>query len=164
MAIKEFPDIQVELKCKGSKNPFYVGALGVPAVGPSVPLAHALAAGVENTNKFLGATIDVYADGGRQASQERRQISDDEFLGTLIREFAEDGWIYGIVLNESQPNRIERLLRTRTEMQEFLQGDGLKYHPQRLARTVFVPTEQFTNKVWGFDYEPKNLERMVDFQ
>jgi hypothetical protein len=164
MAIKEFPDIQVELKQMGSKNPFYVGALGVPVAGPSVPLAYALAAGIENTQKFLGATIDVYADGARQASQEGRQVSDDEFLRTLVGEFAEDGWVYGIVLDGNQPNKTERILKTREEMQDFLQGDGFGYDPQKVARTVFVPTERYTSHTWGFDYKPEGLEKMIDLQ
>jgi len=164
MIIKEFLDIQVELKHKVSENSFYVGALGVPVAGPSVPLAYALAAGIENTQKFLGATIDVYADGARQISQEKRQVSNDEYLRTLIREFAEYGWVYGVVLDENQPNIAERLLKTREEIQDFLQDDGSEYDSQKIARTIFVPTEKYTNHTWGFDYKPKGLERMVDIQ
>jgi len=164
MAIKEFPDIQVELKYVGSKSPFYVGALGVPVVGPSVPLAYSLAVGIENTQKFLGATIDVYADGARQASQEKRQVSNDEFLRILVGEFAGNGWVYGIVLDETQPNTIERLLKNKEEMQDFLQDDSFGFDPQKVVRTVFVPTERYTNHTWGFDYKPEGLERMLDLQ
>ena len=164
MTMKEFPDIQVELKRMGSKNPFYVGALGVPVAGPSVLLAYALATGIENTRKFLGATIDVYANGARQVSQKEGQFCDNEFLGTLIGEFTKGSWVYGVVLDEKQPNKVERLLKTREEMQEFLKIDGFGYDSQKVARTVFVPTERYTKHTWGFDYNPEGLERMVDLQ
>ena len=57
MIAKEFPDIVVDIKHDGSDLPFYVGSLGVPVAGVSVPLAYALAAGIKNSQKFLGGTM-----------------------------------------------------------------------------------------------------------
>ena len=164
MIVKEFPDIKVDLKYYGSKNPFYVGALGVPVAGPSVLLAHALAAGIEHSHKFLGATIDVYANGARQVSEEGKRVSDEEFLTNLVGEFAKHDWIYGVVLDEAQANHAERILRTREEMYTFLRGKLPGYDQKLVARTVFVPTERYTQQVWGFGYNPESLGKMVDFK
>ncbi len=164
MIIKEFPNVHVDIKHRGHQNPFYAGALDLLGAGEiSLLLLRTLPAGVEKTGKFLGATIDLYANGARMITPETR-FSNGQLLTTLIEEFAERGLVYGIVLdNEKTPNKTERMLKNQMEMRDFLQEDFLRYNPQRVARTIFVPTERFTGCTWGFSYKPEDLEIMVDY-
>ena len=85
MTIKIFPDVPVDIKPPLShENPFYLCTLNVPLYGISEVLALALAAGIETTKSFLGATIDVYVQGARHANPGLRHTPDTDFLSTLI--------------------------------------------------------------------------------
>lgn len=173
MPLIQFPDVKVEIKGPGSRNPFFVGALGVPLGGASEPLARAFAQAIEGTGLFYGATIDVIGNGirGRDAWA---HFDDIRLMDELISEFADprNGLVYAVAidnnaeggapLEKNKPYKAEKVLTTKKEMLDFWGSfDDAVGRYARVDRTAFVPSPRFTKQVFGFDYEPNQLERLI---
>ena len=134
MPLIQFPDVKVEIKGPGSRNPFFVGALGVPLGGASEPLARAFAQDIEGTGLFYGATIDVIGNGirGRDAWA---HFDDIKLMDELISEFADprNGLVYAVAidnnaeggapLEKNKPYKAEKVLTTKKEMLDFWGSD-----------------------------------------
>ena len=164
MAYKEFPGVLVTLSDNvmlTSQNPFYVSSLGVPVLGVSVPLAHCIADAVEKPKQFLGVSLDVYAAGVRKTSERYARISESDVLYEVVTEFARRKWLYGIILSRKIPNKVERIASDHKQIFEFVVGQKV-YDEERMQRLIFVPTERFTQHIWKFSYDPKNLEKIID--
>lgn len=161
MPIIQFPHISVDIQTEGSNNPNYIGKLGIPESTPIKQVAYVLAEGIQQTGIFVGASIDVIAEAVRVQYEETRGISDDEILETLIEEFVTPRWVYGAVKDTLSPNKAEIILKDRFHMRDFLRGTDTKYDPERVARTIFVPSPTYTERIWDFKYDDRDLERMV---
>jgi len=165
LTIVEFPDVTVDIKYKIETDPFFVGSLGVPVVGESVYLAYSLKAGIENTNKLIGGTIDEIANGARNIPNipdlyKRR--SDEDYLRCMIGEFARKKLVYGVALKEDEI-KVEKILKNDKEIRNFLIGE-LFFDESKVKRTVFVPSDWFTCIAWGFEYKIEDLQtvRKID--
>lgn len=168
MRIVEFPNVKVRMKKKIESfedNPFYQGSLGVPMDKLTESLAYSLLAGVQNTGKMVGGTYHLYAHGAKTFTEEIevKQTPNSKFLSKLITEFAEKGWVHAVVLDKSDPNKVEEVLETRVDMLDVLTGKIGNYNWRILSRTVFVPSPKYTKDYWGFNYELGSLKKAVDF-
>lgn len=162
--IKEFPSIKVDIKRMGSKDPDYINNLGILLNNTSKTLAYVLASEIEKTNKFVGATIDFYAKSVWGYNElENKFLFRDQCLHWLIEYFAKQGLVYGVVINHKKNSRISTILETASEMKEFFRKEGCWYDSKKVVETIFVPSEIYTNKVWGFDYKLKDLKKFIDF-
>ena len=157
--IKEFPKIRVDIKESGSRDPGYIDKLGIPRNNISETLAYALASEIEKTNHFVGATIDFYAKSvwGYDESEDKFLFR-DQCLYWLIEYFAKKEWVYGVVINHKKISRIPTILKTALEMKEFFRKEDYWHDSKKVIGTIFVPSEKYTNRVWGFSYKLKDLK------
>ena len=160
MTIVEFPDVKFKLpKGMASQNPFFIGSLGVPIVGECVPLAAALAAGIENTRRFVGGTIDEIVNGIRRTDNtEYQKISSGICLDDLTSEFAKNRMVYVVMLKYGGPQfEVDAILETPNEMY------GAVRIADELPRAIFVPSENFTKRAWNFTYSKEALRRAIPY-
>jgi len=163
--IKEFSNIKVDIKGRGSKDSYYIDNLGIPLNNTSETLAYALASEIEKTNRFIGATIDFYAKGVRGYDEsEDKFLFRDQCLHWLIEYFAKKELVYGIVINHKKISKTPRILESASQMKEFFQKEGNWHDSKKVAGTIFVPSEKYTKYIWGFDYKLKDLKRFIDFK
>lgn len=164
MTTKEFPDIKADhIKNMVNNNPTYVPSLGLPLNMINIALAYALAKDIETTKRFLGSTIDVYAKIARQERPRVKDNHDHEFLDAFVKDFAKGEWIYGIVLSENDPNKVENILINHLEMQAFFEETSAGYNPTKVSRTIFTPTSKYTHRIWKFEYNSADLMNIKDF-
>ncbi len=157
--IKEFPNIKVDIKGMGSKDPYYINKLGILLNKTSETLAYALASEIEKTNKFVGATIDFYAKSVWGYNElENKFLFRDQCLHWLIEYLAKKELVYGVVINHKKISRIPTILKTALEMKEFFRKEDYWHDSKKVIGTIFVPSEKYTNRVWGFGYKLKDLK------
>ncbi len=165
MNVREFPNVEVDKlpKLLPSKNPFTIGALGIPLVNPYIELVSSMIASVENSGKLLGGTIDLYVQGANNICSYK--ISEDEGLQVMSNEFNRKNLVYAVVLASKDPLKAEKVIAKGDEMREFLGNHDFIYDEDGVRdRTLFVPSPHFMGCAFNVDYEIKDLENMIDFE
>lgn len=184
--IVQFPDIGVHIDdIFESKRYDVVKSLGLPE-GPDNAVAHyigwVMPILADCDGKLAGATIDEYIHTVRfMASElaglelEKRTVGpgllvhaenaikagENCYLETMVNLFARNKWIYGVVVEAVNANglEVEQVVKDMDEINEFLRG-GNGYNPEKLARTLFVPSPIYTGFMWGFDYKEEYLRNI----
>ncbi len=175
MAIIEFPKVTVDIKQSGYDNPRYfeivLGSGEHSVLTKAVALA--LVRGVENTRKFVGATIDEYLLGAEDHAPDIVQFKHLEWEGltVFIQKLATRGWVYGVTEKKSRLQGSKYILQTPQEMINHLRGNNPNYNRYTILTNknavqslFFVPSQKFTQEVWGFTYVINDLEQMVEFK
>ncbi len=177
MAIWEFPKVKADIKHSGLDNPRYLDiVVGGEKSALANALAYALAHGVENVHKFVGATIDEYLLGAENMVPAILNLEDSEWeaLNVFVRQFAAQGWVYGVTLSEKILFGAGKyaILQTPQEMEKHIQGKSKNYDRHtvetnhgRINKLFFVPSPKFTREIWGFNYTNNDLvEKIVKFE
>jgi len=68
--------------------------------------------------------------------------------------FDGNGIVYGVGFEKGSESR-GVVLRDQSGLFEYLGGT---------EKVVFVPSEEYTKIVWGFDYDPRKLRNARDFK
>lgn len=173
MRVIRFPDVKVYFKQSGHGNPDYFSwVLGAGERNAlSMAAATALIAGVENEKEFLGATIDAYLQGIETLAPEVTENKNRwwEALNTFVQEFVAEDWAHVMVLRKNS-RAIKHHFTDKEHVMQYLQGGNAFYNHQTVKRSqedidanvFFFPSPKFTQKIWGFDYGPEQLERIVE--
>lgn len=173
MRVIKFPDVKVCFKQSRYSNPEYLNL--VLGTGEHTPLssaaAIALISGVENEKEFLGATIDAYLQGIETLAPEVTENKNRwwEALNTFVQEFVAEDWAHVMVLRKNSRS-IKHYFTGREHVMQYLQSGNNFYNRQTVKRSqedidanvFFFPSPKFTQKIWGFDYRPEQLERIVE--
>lgn len=162
--IKKFPDVEVGVAKKSSRDMSSFKTLGIPASGLSAHIARVFAAGIENTGNFIGGTVYEFSKVIKcVSSMENDTLNFDEYalLDTIINDFVKRGLSYCVVLDEAVSDNVKKVLKTESDVRSFLMPDK-QYVESNMVRALFVPSEKYTGAVWHFKYDPENLKRVID--
>ncbi|MEK6863545.1 MAG: hypothetical protein AABW53_02510 [Nanoarchaeota archaeon] len=173
MRVIEFPDVKIDSKQSGGPNPDYFNLIlgSEEQTVLSRATANTLIYGMENEKKFLGATIDAYLQGVQTIAPEVAEIENLwwEALNIFVQKFVAEDWTHVMVLRKNS-RTIKHYFTGREHVMQYLQGGNNFYNRQTIARNreeintnvFFFPSPKFTQEIWGFDYKPEELERIVE--
>jgi hypothetical protein len=165
MSVKVFPDVKVKINKKASENSYFRDAILSPAKDASDYIAQMMVPSIEKNEKLIGATIDEYVSRARDDAEELNSpfpFNEKDFLDAMVKYYAKERLVYAVVEKSDEKNGIEKIMDNYKEIQNFLKNNSEEYDPEKVSRTIFVPSDTMTRIAWKFAYSKKNLGHMVN--
>ena len=148
MLLVEFPKVDVRFQRKTAAMLDYPMLLGIPINHQTVAGMSALPYLIETFGRFLGATAEGHAKNYQSAKRAQRPTLQD--MEKTIAELAKKGLVYGASVRLDGAELNEYL-----GLERLLSGEGLTGND--MDRILIMPSEKYTEKVWGFVYKPEHL-------
>ncbi|MFH1506047.1 MAG: hypothetical protein ABIE94_03585 [archaeon] len=127
-------------------------------VGVTAGLLEVLADARDKGGRLIGMSVAMCADRVRKLDDKYDRTATHDILQDLRYTLPDRGLAYAVVLNDGLW-RVEDVLTTTSQTTNLFCGGKDSVNLEALARTVFVPSPEFTERLFGVRYDVEKLDK-----